>query len=144
MKNLKFFYSLVLAVLNIITSIYLFYRFVVSKFAAWPGTVAGFEDMAKTINIDPVFFRWMSGIVILIASIGILLNGIRYFSGIVRGKVALILNYWTIMSMISALVAEFFLRTEPKLGLVYFAIFIILLAIINLVSIKRLLRIENN
>jgi hypothetical protein len=117
-------------------------RFVISKFLAWPISVQAFIEMAKPIGIDPTFFRLFTGVIIGIACLGFLIS----FYLLIRGKVktaskeliyTVFFYSYGIGAMTGALLAEFFLRDEPKMPLVIIALFIVITSIINLLYLRK-------
>jgi hypothetical protein len=127
----------VLAILNLLAGLVLT-RFTISKLAAWPISVAAFEDMAKPIGIDPTFFRITTGFIIGYAAISFFVN----FFLIIRNKLGqrsftrlFVFNcFYALGAMTGALFSEFFLRSNPKWVLVYIAVGIIAIVISNLVT----------
>ncbi|MGJ8655197.1 MAG: hypothetical protein ACSHX6_02010 [Akkermansiaceae bacterium] len=111
-------------------------RFTISKFAAWPISVAAFEEMAKPLGIDPTLFRISTGFVIGFASLAFLVNAILILSkSLDKGKylrLFTLTNLYSLGAMTGALFSEFFLRTEPKMMLVYIALAVIAVAATNL------------
>ncbi|MDF1811611.1 MAG: hypothetical protein P1V20_05340 [Verrucomicrobiales bacterium] len=124
-----------LALLNLFAGLILV-RFTVSKFAAWPISVAAFEDMAKPLGLDPTFFRIFTGFIIGFAAISFFTNGLIFlFSKIDSRKIVRLFaatNLYAIGAMSGALLSEFFLRSEPKWMLVYIAAGILCVTAINL------------
>ncbi|WP_411827852.1 hypothetical protein [Luteolibacter sp. AS25] len=127
------------ALLNLLAGIILT-RFTVSKFAAWPESVAGFEDMAGTIGLDPTLFRITSGFIIGIAALTFFTNFVIILFTRVKHKKVIglfIVNaLYAIGAMCGALISEFFLRSNPAQMLVVIAVGIIILALINLASYR--------
>lgn len=117
-------------------------RFVLSKFFAWPVSVQAFIEMAKPIGVDPTFLRLSTGVIILIACLGLLIN----FYLLMRGKVktqskeliyTVFFYSYSIGTMTGALLAEYLLRDEPKMLLVIIALFILITSIINLLYLRK-------
>ncbi len=112
-------------------------RFTISKFAAWPESVAGFVDMAKPIGIDPTFFRITTGFIIGYAMIAMITNGLLLFLKQRSTKLELLFSFnglYVAGAMVGALVSEFGLRSTAKWPLVYIAIGILVVAAVNLLS----------
>lgn len=115
-------------------------NFAFSKIFGIPEVVEQFIEMAEPLNIDPTFFRLSTGILILIASLSYLVSGIidllkskeTLSLKLSQYKIAFLANGLGIVIMFGALLSEFFLRSEPKLPLVYLAIGIIAQSLINL------------
>lgn len=136
-----------LIILNSISGLVLI-RFTISKFAAWPISVAAFVDMAKPLGIDPTFFRISTGFVIGYAAIALFTNAlILLFKQERHEKFKLLFTFNSLYAtgaMTGALFSEFFLRSNPKWALVYIATAIVSIAIANLLSrhskISQLLR----
>ena len=126
-----------LIVLNSFSGLVLI-RFTISKFAAWPISVAAFVDMAKPIGIDPTFFRIATGFVIGYAAISFFTNSLILLlkkEGNEKFKLLFTFNsLYATGAMIGALVSEFFLRSTPKWPLVYIATAIVVIAVVNLLS----------
>ncbi len=126
-----------LIVLNLISGLVLT-RFTISKFAAWPVSVAAFNDMAKPLGIDPTFFRIATGFVIGYAAISFFTNClILLLKKEETEKFKLLYTFnslYAIGAMTGALLSEFFLRSSPKWPLVYIAIGIVVIAVVNALS----------
>ncbi|TWT84607.1 hypothetical protein CA13_60870 [Planctomycetes bacterium CA13] len=126
-----------LIVLNSISGLVLI-RFTISKFAAWPVSVAAFVDMAKPLGIDPTFFRIATGFVIGYAAISFFANSLILLlkkEGNEKFKLLYTFNsLYATGAMMGALFSEFFLRTAPKWPLVYIATAIVTIAVVNLLS----------
>lgn len=125
-----------LITLNLISGLILS-RFTISKFAAWPESVAGFVDMAKPIGIDPTFFRIATGFIIGYAMIAMVTNGLVLFLKNRSEKLELLFTFnglYAAGAMFGALASEFGLRSTAKWPLVYIAIGILTVAAANLFS----------
>lgn len=113
-------------------------RFTISKFAAWPVSVAAFVDMAKPLGIDPTVFRIGTGFVIGYASISLFTNALILLlkkEGNEKCKLLFTFNsLYATGAMTGALFSEFFLRSTPKWPLVYIATAIVVIAVGNLLS----------
>ena len=120
-------------------------RFAISKLTGWEISVNAFIEMAKPLGIDPTFFRIFTGIVILSIVIGYLTSALFTLfqnkiesSGKINYNVFVKLaNLAGLLTMVGALLAEFFLRVQPKYLLVYIAIGVILFSAINLYIIQN-------
>ncbi|MCR9117582.1 MAG: hypothetical protein NXI22_11610 [bacterium] len=126
-----------LIVLNLMSGLVLV-RFTVSKFAAWPISVAAFVDMAKPLGIDPTLFRIGTGFIIGYASLSLFTNCLILLLKKDRNEKFKLLytfnSLYATGAMTGALFAEFFLRSNPKWPLVYIAIGIVVVAVVNLLS----------
>ena len=126
-----------LIALNSISGLVLI-RFTISKFAAWPVSVAAFVDMAKPLGIDPTFFRIGTGFVIGYAALAFFVNSLILLlkkEGSEKFKLLYAFNsLYATGAMIGALFSEFFLRSTPKWPLVYIATGIVVIAVVNLLS----------
>lgn len=126
-----------LILLNSISGLVLV-RFTISKFAAWPVSVAAFVDMAKPIGVDPTFFRITTGFIIGYASISFFTNALILLvkkDGNENSRLLYTFNsLYATGAMSGALCSEFFLRTNPKWPLVYIAAGIVVIAAVNLLS----------
>lgn len=122
-----------LKITNLLSAIVLI-RFSLSKLFAWPISVNAFIEMAKPIGVDPTAFRLFTGVLISIVCLSYFIS---FFISLRRVKsmqaiyITLYANLLGIGTMAGALVAEFFLRVEPKWPLVYIALFIIITSLIN-------------
>lgn len=129
--------KLLLIVLNSISGLVLV-RFTISKFAAWPVSVAAFVDMAKPLGIDPTFFRISTGFVIGYAALSLFTNSLILLlkkEGNEKFKLLFTFNsLYATGAMTGALFSEFFLRSNPKWPLVYIATAIVVIAVVNLLS----------
>lgn len=129
--------KITLSVLNLLAGLILT-RFTISKFAAWPISVAAFNDMAKPLGIDPTLFRIGTGFIIGYAAISFFVNCALLLLNKVEQRKPTILfafnNVYAIGAMIGALFSEFFLRSEIKWMLVYIAIAVIAIATANLLK----------
>ena len=120
-------------------------RFAISKLAGWDISVKAFIEMAQPLAIDPTFFRISTGIVIsavVLAYVTSAIFSLSKKSTVLNTKIqfkhwATFSNLFGLFTMTGALIAEFSLRVEPKWLLVYIAIFIIMLSILNLIIIKN-------
>lgn len=120
-------------------------RFAISKLTAWEISVKAFIEMAKPLGIDPTFFRVSTGVLILILFISYLVvavltlvkNKIKFPAKFDYYNLAFSTNFLGILTMAGALLAEFFLRVQPKWLLVYIALGVILFSAINLIIIKN-------
>lgn len=126
-----------LIALNSISGLILI-RFTISKFAAWPVSVAAFVDMAKPIGIDPTLFRIGTGFIIGYASLSFFTNAlILLLKKEGNEKIRLLYTFNSLYAsgaMTGALFSEFFLRSAPKWPLVYIATGIVVIAIVNVLS----------
>jgi hypothetical protein len=119
-------------------------RFAISKLAGWEISVKAFIEMAQPLGIDPTFFRLFTGFVILTVVLAYLATALySLLEAKIAGKLkigfqnfAQYSNLLGLFTMLGALMAEFSLRVQPKWLLVYIAIGIILLSIINLMILK--------
>ncbi len=121
-------------------------RFAISKLAGWEISVKAFIEMAKPLGIDPTFFRVFTGIIIAAVVIGYFSTA--FFSlisktSVVNSKIpfagwVVFTNIFGLFVMSGALVAEFSLRVQPKLLLVYIAVAIIIFSIINIIIVKSI------
>lgn len=126
-------------------------RFAISKLTGWEISVKAFIEMAKPLGIDPTFFRVFTGIIILFIFLGYLATSLLSLlikKMDVKQKaqyllVAKITNLAGLLTMVGALLAEYFLRVEPKLLLVYIAIGVIVFSSINLYIIQNKLILKN-
>ncbi len=118
-------------------------RFVISKLTGWEISVNAFIEMAKPLGIDPTFFRISTGIVLLFVVLGYFTTALYT---LLKNKLALkvpypqlgkLVNLGGLLTMVGALLAEYFLRVEPKWLLVYIAISVILLSTINLYLLQN-------
>ena len=118
-------------------------RFSLSKLFAWPISVKAFIEMAKPIGIDPTFFRLFTGVIITSICLGYFYS----FYLLIRKKVqantkgviySATANLIGTGVMVGALIAEFFLRVEPKWPLVIIALFIIVTSVINIITLKKI------
>jgi len=115
-------------------------RFAISKLAAWDISVKAFIEMAKPLGIDPTFFRIFTGIVISAVVLGYLATAFFSLSkknSIMRSKIpfkiwATFTNLFGLLTMIGALTAEYSLRVQPKMLLVYIALGIIFFSAMNI------------
>jgi len=120
-------------------------RFAISKLAGWEISVKAFIEMAEPLGIDPTFFRISTGLVIAAVVIGYISTAIfsllRSIS-VVKfqnrfTKLATFTNLLGLLTMTGALIAEFSLRVQPKWLLVYIAITIIILSVLNIIMVKK-------
>ncbi len=129
--------------LNLIAGLILT-RFTISKFAAWPVSVAAFEDMAKPLGIDPTFFRIGTGFIIGFAAISFFINCIIILlnkqSHAKCIRLFTVNIFYSFGAMIGALFAEFLLRSSVKWPLVYIAIGVLVISLANLVINYREIR----
>ena len=112
--------------LNLVAALVLV-RFTISKFAAWPISVAGFVDMARPLGIDPALFRIGTGFVIGFAALSHAVNALIVVrKETTKATPLLTLNIlYSTGAMTGALLAEFFLRSAVKWPLVFIALGII-------------------
>lgn len=133
-------------------------NFAFSKLLGVKDVVTQFNEMAKPLGINPDFFRLFTGAVILVISVSYLVSaGINLFKA--NKKLSLKTNEYRlnvfanssgIIVMSGALLAEFFLRSTPKIPLVLLAALIILISTMNLktilknIDIRSLFKIETD
>lgn len=139
-----------LFITNILMAIILS-RFAISKLAGWEISIQAFIEMAKPLGIDPTFFRIATGILITIVVIGYFTTAI--FSSLNKEyrnnatvpfiKWATYTNVLGLLTMVGALIAEFSLRVQPKWLLVYIAVGIVLVSIVNILIIKKSIKTES-
>lgn len=118
-------------------------RFAISKLTGWEISVKAFIEMAQPLSIDPTLFRISTGIVIAAvvvaylttAILSLFRNNTAITSKIQFEKWAILTNLFGIFTMTGALIAEFSLRVQPKWLLVYIAISIVVISLINIIII---------
>lgn len=119
-------------------------RFAISKLAGWEISVEAFIEMARPLGIDPTFFRVFTGIIIAAVVIGYLSTAIFSLiknNSVIQSKIrftiwTILTNLFGLLTMLGALLSEFFLRVQPKMLLVYIAIAIIIFSTINIIIVK--------
>lgn len=126
-------------------------RFAISKLAGWDISVKAFIEMAKPLGIDPTFFRISTGIVISAVVISYLITAI--FSLIKNNRIskfnipfskwAQLTNLFGLLTMVGALIAEFSLRVQPKMMLVYIAAGIVTVSAVNIFILNKQKTISN-
>ncbi len=120
-------------------------RFAISKLTGWEISVNAFIEMAKPLGIDPTFFRVSTGIIISAVVVAYLVTAIfSLFNtySMIKTKIpfkrwAILTNYFGLLTMVGALIAEFSLRVQPKWLLVYIALGIILFSSINIFILNK-------
>ncbi len=118
-------------------------RFVISKLTGWEISVNAFIEMAKPLGIDPTFFRISTGIVLLFVVLGYFTTALytllkdKFALKVPYPQLGKLVNLGGLLTMVGALLAEYFLRIEPKWLLVYIAISVILLSTINLYLLQN-------
>ena len=120
-------------------------RFAISKLTGWDISVKAFIEMAKPLGIDPTFFRIFTGIVISAVVLGYLATAVFSLlkkNALMNAKIpfslwATFTNLFGLLTMVGALMAEFFLRVQPKMLLVYIASGIILFSAINILILNK-------
>ena len=122
----------ILTPLNLLAA-FVLARFTISKFSAWPISVAGFEDMAATLGVDATAFRILSGIIMGVAALSFILNISLLLSDKIHSpgeqrlwKSSLL---FTTGAMAGALFSEFFLRSHvvwPLVGIASLVLFLVL------------------
>jgi len=120
-------------------------RFAISKLAAWDISVKAFIEMAKPLGIDPTFFRLSTGVLISAVVIAYLVTAV--FSLLRRNTIpkynipfsqwAMLTNLFGLLTMVGALIAEYSLRIEPKMMLVYIAASIVTISAINIFLLNK-------
>lgn len=129
----------ILILLNLIAG-FILLRFTVSKFAAWPISVAGFIDMAQPLGVDPTALRITTGFIIGYAMLAFFTNCfIIFFKKENNRNYVLLLGFnifYALGAMIGALLTEFYIRSSVKWLLVYLAIGVIVVAISNFIAYK--------
>ncbi len=127
-------------------------RFAISKLTGWEISVKAFIEMAKPLGIDPTFFRVSTGILISAVVIAYLVtaifslirnNAITKYN-IPFSKWAIYTNLFGLLTMVGALIAEFSLRVQPKMMLVYIASGIVIVSAVNIFILNRLQQTSNN
>ena len=118
-------------IINIISMVVMVY-FAIPKLLAKPMSVAGFQQFENAIQINADFFRVFTGI----AEISMVLF-ILYFSITQKIRVGIFAYAFLLITMISALILEFFARPEPKMLLVIIAILLALFSVYQLLYLKK-------
>lgn len=118
-------------IINIISMVVMVY-FAIPKLLAKPMSVAGFQQFENAIQINADFFRVFTGI----AEISMVLF-ILYFSITQKIRVGIFAYAFLLITMISALLLEFFARPEPKMLLVIIAILLALFSVYQLLYLKK-------
>ena len=118
-------------IINIISMVAMGY-FAIPKLLAKPMSVAGFQQFENAIQINADFFRVFTGI----AEISMVLF-ILYFSITQKIRVGIFAYAFLLITMISALLLEFFARPEPKMLLVIIAILLALFSVYQLLYLKK-------
>ena len=118
-------------IINIISMVAMVY-FAIPKLLAKPMSVAGFQQFENAIQINADFFRVFTGI----AEISMVLF-ILYFSITQKIRVGIFAYAFLLITMISALILEFFARPEPKMLLVIIAILLALFSVYQLLYLKK-------
>ena len=118
-------------IINIISMMAMGY-FAIPKLLAKPMSVAGFQQFENAIQINADFFRVFTGI----AEISMVLF-ILYFSITQKIRVGIFAYAFLLITMISALILEFFARPEPKMLLVIIAILLALFSVYQLLYLKK-------
>lgn len=145
MKNI---FKVILFITNLLMAIVLS-RFAISKLAGWEISVNAFIEMAQPLGIDPTLFRIFTGFVILFVVLGYFATALYT---LLKDKFTLILAYPAfaklanlagLLTMAGALMAEFFLRVNPKWMLVYIAVGIIVFSATNLYLLQNKLANRN-
>ncbi len=103
-------------------------------------SVEGFNEMSQSLPVSSDVFRVFTGaselLIVLLFLIFLILSfkEINFLSalGIDRKIVSFAANGFLLATMIGALIAEFFMRDTPKNMLVYIAIALIVITIINI------------
>jgi len=120
-------------------------RFAVSKLAGWEISIKAFIEMAQPLGIDPTLFRVSTGIVLLLVVLAYAATALysvqeKRLAPRIKlnySKFASLSNLAGLLTMAGALLAEFYLRLEPKWLLVYIAIGIILFSSINIYLLNK-------
>lgn len=118
-------------IINIISMVAMGY-FAIPKLLAKPMSVAGFQQFENATQINADFFRVFTGI----AEISMVLF-ILYFSITQKIRVGIFAYAFLLITMISALLLEFFARPEPKMLLVIIAILLALFSVYQLLYLKK-------
>ncbi len=101
--------------------------FAIPKLLGKPQSIEGFKQFENAIHLNADFFRIFTGISELVLALFFLIFAIN--KNISIGKIAF---SFLLITMITALVLEFFARPEPKNVLVFIAV------ILAAVSVHRL------
>ncbi len=120
-------------------------RFAISKLTGWEISVKAFIEMAEPLGIDPTFFRISTGILIAIivmayftiAFLTLFTDKVRLPNNFSYFNIAFFANTLGLLTMVGALLAEFYLRVQPKWMLVYIAVGVIIFSAINLFIVKN-------
>jgi len=123
-------------------------RFAISKLTGWEISVKAFIEMAEPLGINPTFFRVATGILIsflvIFYTISFAYTFIQHkfprFSSVNYFTFSTVANLLGIGTMIGALLAEYFLRVQPKMLLVYIAIAVIIFSTINTLILAHYIR----
>lgn len=115
--------------INVATSAILIF-FSLPKLLGKPQSIAGFEQFEKVLHIDADIFRVFTGVVEL--GLAMLLTLAIFNKNSLLGKIAF---SFVLITMLTALILEFFARPEPKAILVFIAF---VLAFLSLYRLKQL------
>jgi len=127
-------------------------RFAISKLTGWDISVKAFIEMAKPLGIDPTFFRISTGIIISAVVLGYFATAIFSLikkNSLMNSKIpfkiwASFTNLFGLLTMLGALTAEFSLRVQPKMLLVYIALGIVFFSAINIFILNKQKTQSNN
>lgn len=120
-------------------------RFSISKLAGWEISVNAFIEMARPLSINPTSFRLFTGVQITILCLSYIATAFYtlfqhkplFSSRLNYFKLSVFANIFGFITMVGALLAEFFLRVQPKWPLVYIATGIIIFSMLNAFIINR-------
>lgn len=115
-------------------------RFAIPKISGQRVSVEGFNEMSRSLPVSSDFFRVFTGVTELtIAFLSILFlllsfGKINFLSPLYKYKrsISIAANGLLLATMSGALLAEFYARDNPKYLLVYIAVGLIIISIINL------------
>ncbi|CAH8281928.1 hypothetical protein EV196_11233 [Mariniflexile fucanivorans] len=125
MKNIKD------QIINSITILVMTF-FAIPKLLGKPQSIAGFKQFENVIHLDADFFRMFTGFSELGLAILVLVFAIN--KNKIIGKIAF---SFLLITMITALTLEFFVRPKPIITLVVIAVILATLAIYRLRTIKQ-------
>jgi len=106
--------------------------FAVPKLLAMPKSVEGFRQFASVLPVDADLFRLFTGV----SEMGIAIL-LLYFVISYKAKIGIAAYLFLLITMLTALGIEFFVRPKPEMLLVGIAIVLVLFSIYQISSLRK-------
>ncbi len=129
----------IILLLHLIAAVLMF-RFALPKIWGQAVSVAGFNEITRSLPVSSDVFRIFTGVtelvIVFLLVVFLLLSfeQIKIMPSLRKHKssISIAANGLLLATMIGGLLAEFFARDTPKYALVYFAVGLVIISLVNL------------